>query len=381
MEVGLTEFGATIAIGVFVFAIGSLTYQYVLGISFPEIKLTNGNTGSTATNAAIAVLIFSLGVLTEDVTDKFKDDFKRHQTPFVTNHFFISSFLQLRSSAAKALQVDTPSDTELRLDTLYPQINKETRNHDNQHKDENLNHNPPPHTVEFRVSHLAADLCRNNVFERFVDSTDFPMDKDLCTATKSVHLDKETRSKLEIEVNRLYYTAKNIVFQTSEYNRELSRIQSRIDFTRSLMMVSPMLFFTVAILLCIAIVFRAIFYTHDFRQKISTVQTSSPKCQTDEGQKNIVSLKSSAALLLALWITGQLSYSAYTHEENEFNKRVFGYFVTLYSLDNDLADTVRNRKSNVAPSTNRPLTRSAPETLSCARSPGSRKTSQAQHPQ
>ncbi len=104
-----------------------------------------------------------------------------------------------------------------------------------------------------------------------------------------------------LSINTVYYTGKNLVYRNDNYFKELSHYQTRINFARS---------FTLASLLLLAITLASLFSF--------LIRTMHKKAFTH------VCLLSVA--FAVLYILGRY---AYTSEEIEFNKRVFGYFLSI----------------------------------------------------
>lgn len=110
--------------------------------------------------------------------------------------------------------------------------------------------------------------------------------------------------------NSLYYVAKNTVYRNANYFQELTVVQARIDFLRSLALMSMSLFAIGVLLLLI------------FLHKSRPVFIHS--CATVP-----VKARRAFLLILAHLAIGLLSLVSFGREEGEFNDRVFGYYSTL----------------------------------------------------
>lgn len=111
--------------------------------------------------------------------------------------------------------------------------------------------------------------------------------------------------------NSLYYRAKNTVYRQENYFAELSLVQTRIDFSRSLAFVS-MLFVMVGIL-------ETVFYP-------STGSTAN-------GAQRLPQMKRVGGFCAVYVAIGGVGLSCFVSEEREFNSRVFGYYSTMQEPD------------------------------------------------
>lgn len=119
---------------------------------------------------------------------------------------------------------------------------------------------------------------------------------------------------IRITVNGVYYQAKNTVYREDNYFKELGLIQNRIDFARSLSVLSVLF-----VIITIAFFFMAvakIFYA---------------KLLKREGAfSKIPALTASATILITVFIGVFLvARDAYAAEEAEFDRRVFGYYASM----------------------------------------------------
>jgi hypothetical protein len=138
--------------------------------------------------------------------------------------------------------------------------------------------------------------------------------------------------KLQRLTKPVYYAAKNAVYRIPEYYDELKRIQMRIDFARSIALLST----ASAVMTCLVLALKAIWVMCVRYRRSSTksararaVQPGS-KISTERSTPTILkSIKVAIPGLIVaavLYLCGVLAYSS---EEREFNVRVFGYFASL----------------------------------------------------
>ncbi len=108
--------------------------------------------------------------------------------------------------------------------------------------------------------------------------------------------------------NRLYYVAKNTVYRNATYFQELTVVQARIDFLRSLALLSISLCAVGALSVLIFCYTNRSFLAHG----LTTAKAKHALCLV--------------VVQLAVFL---LSLTSFGREEGEFNDRVFGYYSTL----------------------------------------------------
>lgn len=119
-------------------------------------------------------------------------------------------------------------------------------------------------------------------------------------------------------IRRLYYLAKNTVYTNDNYYDEMKRIQMRLEFSRSISMLS-FVYFVTAVLLGL--------FTLLLRRKRMRAGLSSPLYEK-AGRRVTAVL---AILLLVFFF----STWAYERESSEFNKRAFGYYSSMLLTGKD----------------------------------------------
>jgi hypothetical protein len=324
MDLGIKELGITLMIGAFTILGADAILHYFLDWGFTgffEDGLRARKRKEQAENAggskkkdeneqtmAIVVFIgfaFGVGIIAEDLSYRYVD----------------SENLQVRSIPAKIFpasivtRFDLPSEETDLVSTLVESLKKP---------------NPSP---------LTRDLADNHAFQMVDKST--PVDSDgtaenpaaLETRGEKIEkwiLDGQKRCKphektpgeeikgcpspkeIQGAFKDLYYYAKNTVYAQSEYYEELRRIQTRLEFTRSLAMLAFMYF---AVVLAVGIVLLVWHMAKSSRNSESRDQVRQLRFR----------IPAMAAVMFGIYF---MSIWAYTRETDAFNKRVFGYLST-----------------------------------------------------
>ncbi|QDV18474.1 Lipoprotein E precursor [Gimesia panareensis] len=128
----------------------------------------------------------------------------------------------------------------------------------------------------------------------------------------------ESRREAEIRViNKIYYLAKNWCYQQPNYYKELEGIQRRIDFSRSCFLIASWTFVIglIGVILILLI-------------KRMSGQKGRPLYSLRRRLFKRFRIVTVSCILL-----GVVSYIGYDRSENNFNERVFGYFVTNLDLE------------------------------------------------
>ena len=171
---------------------------------------------------------------------------------------------------------------------------------------------------------LAIDLARSGAFE-LVDPDNGGKVRDWMEKKGPCQLKEEgqgggepclTVKEVDATIQRLYYYAKNRVYMVDNYYDELKRIQSRLEFSRSIFMIA-------AIYLLFGVGLISYLRLAAFIRRQRDKQTDAP---TPPATWPGVSGKRAATVLLVLLCILFFSYWAYQRESDEFHKRAFGYF-------------------------------------------------------
>lgn len=124
-----------------------------------------------------------------------------------------------------------------------------------------------------------------------------------------------TKDDIAKVTSTVYYRSKNWAFSQPTYYDELRNLQNRVDFSRSILLISTL----TIVGLIIAFLFSIVPMIIKTKQK-----------NTSFTKKN--HFKNLIIFLLILFIIGWLSRTGYDNSERNFNERVIGYYVTF--LDN-----------------------------------------------
>ena len=113
-------------------------------------------------------------------------------------------------------------------------------------------------------------------------------------------------------VNEMYYNAKNKVFGHENYHQELSEIQDRISFSRSLALLCFVFF---SLHCALFLLFAGVAFKNWKTHRISDMDLGRVK---------------PLGSLAVVYVLGMcLAAMAYRSESDNFNKRVFGYYISL----------------------------------------------------
>lgn len=299
MDIGLSEFGATLAVGAFaLFSLFALTYTF---FGFRSLHFMAASVkkleplGSLLTGVILTVILLSSGIIIEDVSNKVVDDRLEYLVP----DFILKSEVDQRSR------------------TLFGDDGE-------------------------RWGALARKMARNGRLYRYALLEDEETEAKRLAAHILVNGAKDGLDDVLGSVAQsVYYPSKNFVYSVPVYNGELSMIQSRVDFTRSLT-VQSLSFLYATLVLFVVQLLRIYFHNVRKGKPIRGLPDSGLKIAPEKWMlvrwsfklengifsKEAVGKVVYRGCLLASYylITALLCSLAYHSEENEFNKRVYGYF-------------------------------------------------------
>ena len=160
-------------------------------------------------------------------------------------------------------------------------------------------------------SHLGDDVADSGLFQEYADTT----------ATEALEVFKkqfDPKGPLDPKFSNspalsVYYGARNRVIREDNYNAELMGIQQRIDFARSFGLGS-------AILQKLLLLFPVTF--------LIRVLVAAKNKRTSDGPSGRA-IWLAAFVLFSLECTSLIGMKVYQWEEEQFNKRVFGYCISL----------------------------------------------------
>ena len=291
MEFNINELGATLAIGAYL-----LFSMKVLILSFLKINIfdelvAKAKVGELTIKALVVVACFIIGMLAEDVSNKFVDG-----NIWIHKYNILPEENELRTSVLL-------DDTGLKLSKLGIQLVEQN----------------------MLVKNITNDEMRSGKYEPigYKERNDQLLSKQI-----------DYLNKVAI---KLYYQAKNNVYLKNNYYKELSKIQLRIDFSRSFSLIS---FFLFAVCLILAswvlmlskhkhkIINICIYIMHKLKlqsnSKSGIISVGSSAVHANNTR--VIQIVLITLMFLALFFFGR---TAYTSEEIEFNKRTFGYYATL----------------------------------------------------
>lgn len=267
MSIDLKDFSATMAVGLYVAVAASLAGSILFNFRplwiVRSLRRPLGRLGQVALCSGT---IFSLGMLAEDLSDKFVDR---------------DGWL----SDADVL----PRESSLRADCL---------------------------TGSRGANALATDLGRAGAFGIQTRTL------DLDGLVQVPDPPESTTKRVRDAANGLYYRAKNNVYREETYFKELSSIQLRIDFARSMAVLSV----AAGVIFGMALGCRGL--TWGVGWVVSRVSPR-PRTRTRlplEGHRRRW-IASAIALggFLIVYVSARF---AYCEEESEFNNRVYGYYAS-----------------------------------------------------
>jgi len=319
MDLGLKELGITFMVGAFtILGLELILYHFFnkqltgffhgrLGLSGSteqESRTTQpGGTNEdqdenelTMRAAVFIGLAFAVGVLAEDVSEKYRDGL---HTPFsnVAEQVMPNSLIQ---------GLDLPVKYDARMQTLFREIGGDR-----------LVPKQLAEELARTKSFSLADPVNGEKVERWINTA------NRCIPTKLSYEWCPSLSELEQSASKLYYYAKNTTFAVENYYDEMKKIQIRLDFSRSIAMLA-FVYFVAALLLVLILLTRV-----TFRFLISLIRDSviiRPAIVGESYRKLLVKVP---VILLGLFLVYFVAIWAYARESDEFNKRAFGYFSTM----------------------------------------------------
>lgn len=318
MDLDLKNIGQTIAIG------GVVVYTLIIigKIFFPNWQIRFFHSSENKTHlqeAAVSLaLIFAIGLVLEDVSKN------------------ISSGREYFSG--KWLNYIVDSDRNLRFKSFFDVNNL------NLYFSKIENKNSSLYNAYYVVSYSEEDKIKEDADARFIAITIKAKEN---YAENKIAITDELISA----ANGFFYIAKNNVYAVKNYFDELTEIESRVDFTRSLTLLCFIFF----------IIFGALTFfgfTRPILKKfgLDIEKTARNKSRSnnskrymfyEENLKVIIDRSAEkqlklAGLTLIFFISMLISASAFRTESDNYNRRVYGYnFSILYTIKNSALTTVK----------------------------------------
>ncbi len=289
MDLALKDLGQTLAVGVF--AVFGLVYLATLCKPSWKARVSSilNNSHKLYQFGMILALVFAVGVLIEDVSKNY------------TAERVDDSIIFNISSTIFNYIVDT--DKALRLRSLFSV---------HHFSDNYIEFSPAPVYESLKiVNHKDPRFIRNkNIL------TDIPTLP--CVDEKKIETCQRVKGQTEIKkqadaINQIYYDAKNRVYKENTYFTELQEIEKRVNFARSLTFLC--LIYSFIFLVFVVLCFLPL--------KVKFISTAWAK------RKFIV-------LIFGIYVLGTfLARASFRSETFNYNLRVFGYYISLISHNND----------------------------------------------
>lgn len=277
MDFDLKELGATLVVGAyFLFGLEVISFLVLGSNVFVQVVSRSGTKFTTQTLLALSiVLCFALGMLMEDVSDKFVDRDTLTQE-------LIMRFMPSGST-----------DDDIKQAVLYGENRQE-------------------------AGPLAREMADRHLFCRFAGNHGLKIEEAI-TKGSGASLWGMPEKERESAAKRLYYHAKNVVYKESTYYDELKKIQSRIDFSRSYLVISALLL-GITLALTVYKVFK-------LGIRLRRNPTEVEKQRQAEKLWNLS--KRLAGIVSFFLFSCLLGTFAYKAEETQFDNRAYGYFSSL----------------------------------------------------
>lgn len=304
MDLGIKELGITFLVGAFTILGLELILYYFLGIpltGFFQGKLglqgkkrtsnhRNTEVRDQAMRTAVFIgLAFAVGILAEDISFKYVDSI---QSPIAS----IPDTL-LPESVIKRLDLSKESS---RVQTLIHDLRGEAK-----------------------PSQLAIDLAKAEAFvvsdpENGKKVQDWIKNPVNCKPSDSAVGECPSSKQVADSILKLYYQAKNRAYDRENYYDEMKRIQSRLDFSRSISMIAFVYFVVGAVVGLVLL--------------IPAARNSSPAKQQQFRFRAPIRIP---GVLVILLLTSFSALWAFSRESDEFNKRAFGYYSSMLVKEAD----------------------------------------------
>jgi hypothetical protein len=384
MELDIKELGITLVVGAFTILSLELILRQLFGIELivffrgkkPRGTIAGEDADGTASagqkdhamKAAVFIgLAFGVGILAEDLSYKYVDNV---ETPFKFVPAAIGSYL----SPERKKDLNLPSKEDVRVTTLV----------------KNLADHPKP-------EHLATELAMNHAFSLENPTTGDKVEKWLLNKITCERLPEiadensvcPSQAEVADSIKGLYYYAKNRSYAIPEYYDEMKKIQSRVDFSRSLALIA-FFFFILAALLALLRTTVKLWKIHNLPKsklwvriiafiplviyslvitavkvvwfvlctlcsyvKAITLRLFAPD-QYKQNNFNEARFRA-VSVIVMLFVVYFLGMWAYWREAEEFNKRAFGYYSSMLIKEGrESANRKEGLGMQIAPATSQP---------------------------
>jgi hypothetical protein len=299
-ELKLTELLSTIGAGLIVIVISVYFYFLTQKLYNPRKHNSNGffnwftetlkiEFKQTGYAFVASFLIFAAGTLTEDITDHMADseDSKNAFVTLVKNMKILKKEGELRK------------ETLIKSDTALSGLGHEIFG--------NLHYFKDSAAIKrdiFFTTDNAGEYWKKNGAYILADST--------------------REKKLISMINGLYYSAKNWCYLNSVPARdELKDVQNRIDFARSVCLIS-------SVTLLVLIFFFVIYYIRELCKGNKRFKVFITQNQKTITRRLVFSPHRSIFLLILIFCISRMAYEV---AEKNFNERAFGYYISHFKLN------------------------------------------------
>ena len=316
MDLGIKELGITLIVGVFTLlgaeVIAHFLFKRPLTTFFhdlfrsnktaaadtPDAPVTMGEKDGKEATVTVAVfvgLVFAVGMVVEAISFKYVDD-----------HSLLPKKLPAMVMGQELTRtIGMPPKDDDRVAVLIGSLD-----------------NPYPSPLAIDLAHsdafLISDSARTGL--RVQDWIKNPNRGSLGA------IDAPSRSDVEKSIASLYYFAKNMAYSHENHYHELSQIQARLEFARSLAVIGFL--YLVVVVAFVVFQLARLGYRKVFKRP--GPQTSRDDFRKMSRRTALVAASFFCAYLFGLW--------AYSRETEAFNKRAFGYLSSHLIQERRAAD-------------------------------------------
>lgn len=283
MNLELNEAGMTFLVGAFVIlAAEAISYyffdRHLMRFFEGRLGLDDAERPAAITTGVFVGLSFALGLLVEDAGFKYSD-------PLVYRPFrFVYAKLHLAAGAHDDSTVKGAMQHGALISELHERNPKLTR--------------------------LGRAVFQSGIFSALLGPDGRAMESWATAGGTLPQRRNQTNktprfAKADDDIAAVFYFAKNRLYHTKNYFEELSRIQSRLEFSSTIATIS---------LISVFVAILSGFVAVPLAMRSGSLGNRLRKCA------------GVTALFAAIYVLG---YVAYVHESEEFNKRVFGYYDSM----------------------------------------------------
>lgn len=288
MDLGIKELGITLMVGVLTLLGAEIIAHYVINRPFTTFfkDLFGADKSSAAGNkndkeataivTLFVVIVFAVGLIVEAISFKYVDDEK----------LWIKRLPALVMGEGLTHWLGMPSKDDDRVAVLIESLD-----------------NPKPSALAIDLAWSDAFLISDNS-KTGLKVQNWIKSKNRCVPGTEIS-DCPSRYEVEASIASLYYYAKNMAYSDQQHYHELSQIQARLEFARSLAVIG--------FLYLVVVISVQGFRT---RRKRDSAKAGT-QVKTSRFAVPLVVAGFLCAYVFGLW--------AYGRETEAFNRRAFGY--------------------------------------------------------